>query len=553
MPSDARLIESGAPPPRALTVTTGLLAAVPVMVALVQVVADRWTAISDDGLIATRAYDVLSRNSPLLGPWSSGYSDITGHPTFHPGPLLFWLLAVPAHLPWPELMVITVAVVNVAAVLGVVALAGRRGGVVFMFATAVAVLLMLSSLPADAYADIWNPSAPILPFTLLIFLAWSLAVGEHRLLPLAVLVASFVAQCHLSYLLPAILCMAVGIAGLAWARRRAPRTESMRPWVIAAVVVALVCWSFPLVDQLTNRPGNMVLIVRASTADSHKLGLHDGWHALAHGVGIVPWWLRAPQGGLERPIDIGRGTTLVQNGSTVLVLAALVALGLLGWRRGRRDVVAATVLALATSAAIALVTASTPANSIGTLSYSLRWAQPAGMFAWLALGWSALSLVRLPSLAPSPAIAAPALAALLVVAIVVAASGELRGEPYRPMRTIADHLDAVPSTRPVRVINSVAPDPPGGGFVALGIDSGVVYELRRAGRAIDAPLLSDYLGPAYGGHGADEQTLRLDVGTRPPADARVLTRVRLTQYPDPTGGLQEAHPTSWPSTVSLVP
>ena len=62
---------------------------------------------------------------------------------------------------------------------------------------------MLASLPAAAYSDVWNPSVPLLSLLLLIFLAWSLGCGEHRLLPVTVLVASFVAATHLSYLPPA--------------------------------------------------------------------------------------------------------------------------------------------------------------------------------------------------------------------------------------------------------------------------------------------------------------------------------------------------------------
>ena len=62
------------------------------------------------------AYDVLTADSPLLGPWSSGSSAIVGLPTFHPGPLLFWLLAIPARMPWPEAMELTIGLVNLACV-----------------------------------------------------------------------------------------------------------------------------------------------------------------------------------------------------------------------------------------------------------------------------------------------------------------------------------------------------------------------------------------------------------------------------------------------------
>ena len=81
----------------------------------------------------------------------------------------------------------------------VVALARRRGGSLLMFATALAVVVMCRSLPTEVLSTPFNPGAALLPFTLLIFLCWSLACGEYRLLPITVVVASFVVQCHLTY------------------------------------------------------------------------------------------------------------------------------------------------------------------------------------------------------------------------------------------------------------------------------------------------------------------------------------------------------------------
>ena len=155
---------------------------------------------------------------------------------------------------------------------------------------------MLASLPAEVYSDVWNPSVPILPFLLLIFVCWSLACGDIRLLPLAVALASFVPQCHLTFLVPAGAALAVGLGGLVLARRSEPTPrESAKPWVIAALAVALVCWSAPLVDQAVNSPGNMVLIARAVTSDKATVGFDPAWRAAVHTVGVVPWWLQDPR------------------------------------------------------------------------------------------------------------------------------------------------------------------------------------------------------------------------------------------------------------------
>src|SRR2546429_8831648 len=123
-------------------------------------------------------------------------------------------------------MTLTMGAVNSLAIVGAVALARRRGGVILMFATALAIALMCQSLAAETFHDIWNPSAALFPFTLLIFLCWSLACGEYRLLPLTALVASFVLQANLTYLPPTVGLLAVRLGGLALSpagvRRRPP-------------------------------------------------------------------------------------------------------------------------------------------------------------------------------------------------------------------------------------------------------------------------------------------------------------------------------------------
>ena len=80
---------------------------------------------------------------------------------------------------------------------------------------------MCQSLPSEAFHDIWNPAAGLFPFLLLIFLGWSLACGDHRLLPLTALDASYVVQTHLMYAAPTAVLLGVGFGGLALALARA--------------------------------------------------------------------------------------------------------------------------------------------------------------------------------------------------------------------------------------------------------------------------------------------------------------------------------------------
>lgn len=197
---------------RLIVLLTGLVAALPVLVSVVRALTGDWTLEGDQAIAATRAYDVLTRESPLVGPWSTT-SSFLGQDAFHPGPLLYWLLAVPTRVPGVESYPVVMGAVNVAAVMGVVALAHRRGGRALMFAAAAALALMCSSLSTEVVREVWNPSAPVVPFALLIFLCWSLACGDLELLPLTILVASFAMQCHLIFLLPTLVLIGTGLAG----------------------------------------------------------------------------------------------------------------------------------------------------------------------------------------------------------------------------------------------------------------------------------------------------------------------------------------------------
>ena len=135
-----------------MVVGVGLVAAAPVLIAVGRAIGFDWTATVDDGVIATRSFDVLTAHPPLVGQYSLT-SQFTGEWTYSLGPLNYWLLAVPAHL-GSTALILTTALMNTACVVGAVALANRRGGIVLMFAVGVAIPLMARSLPPEALYDL---------------------------------------------------------------------------------------------------------------------------------------------------------------------------------------------------------------------------------------------------------------------------------------------------------------------------------------------------------------------------------------------------------------
>lgn len=484
-----------------------------------------WVPGADTAIIATRAHDVLSSHPPLVGQYTLA-GEVTGHVTHSLGPMLFWLLALPANYGPTASLIWTMGAVNTLAIVGAVALARRRGGLVLMFAAALAIALMCQSLAAETFHDVWNPSAGLFGFTLLIFLCWSLACGEYRLLALTVLVASYVMQAHLMYLPPTLGLLAVGLGGLALSqieiarerKRPAPArqdgdpaqtdpspppsvSDDARPaptrrgrpvlrWGLAALAVGAICWSAPVVDELSEHPGNLTLVAETATARQTTLGASAGWHAVVRAVGIRPWWLYVPHTRWERKYDVRSTPSTHTIVSCVALLGALILTMLVAFLRRRRDVAAAALIGFVLCAALAALAASTPTPRVlsATLGYTMWWGSQLGMWVylilawslWLVLAWSAHALApsvreslsglerpysrrrsrrRMPSdhagsrkrAAAAASTLAPALACLLALGAVMAVGGAVASterpdehrSAYRPTAALAARLTRV--------------------------------------------------------------------------------------------------------------
>jgi hypothetical protein len=522
------------PAERLLIIVAGLAAAIPVIVSTIRALAAGWAPEGDNAVIATRAYDVLTSLTPLVGPWSST-SNVLGEDTYHPGPLLYWLLAIPARLPGEAAFPVVIGVLNVAAIMGTVALARRRGGRGLMLATAGAVALMSASLEVRALHDIWNPTAPLLAFVLLLFVCWSLGCGEHRLLPLAILLASFAMQCHLVFVVPGLVLLGVGVGGLIASRRttRGESTDSaagsLRRWSLAGVVVALLCWSAPLVDQALDWTGsdsaygNLETLVDAAQSREQPAGTTAGVYAVVRATGVPPWWLRSPTPE-QRTLEVFARPGAPAIASTAIILLTLVVLAVLGARRGRPDVAASAGLALAACAALGVVTASFPGTleSIFSYGYTSSWAAPVGMWTWLVAVWSSLSLWsdaraeagrRAPTV-PSAVTVAAVVAVSAIGAVVAAVQGPV-GEDgvFAASRSAMQGLaEALPDPGTVRVDSAV-----------FELEAAVIYALRRRGADVGAGDTSGQFGDAYDRRGRRFEHI-VDVrhsGVLPPGARRV--------------------------------
>ena len=366
-----------------------VLLLVPFVVALVRAYHDGWVPSGDEANIATRALDVFSRHPPLTGlpSTSSLYGDKIL--TNHPGPIEFYLLAVPLRvLGMTTGPLLTAAAINASFVLIAAWVFFRRLGLTAMLWAGVLLLAVMWSGGTAVLTDTLSSNMTMYSVLCVAVLTWALVDGDLKLLPLAALVASYAAQQHLAAGLMVLVLIVVAIVALAIRiviRVRGGDTTIKKAalrWSAAAAGISAVCWAPVIIDEVTGHPGNLTAIVRfARDSTRPKLGVKSGLYQAVRAV--------------SPPTILGRTDTtgvLFQNtpGAFRVVFGVLVvvALGALIWAARRR---APSVAGLAFAALVVLfagvVNGSNVPRSFELVRINLyRWTWAAAFVTWAALG-----------------------------------------------------------------------------------------------------------------------------------------------------------------------
>ncbi|HEY5012468.1 MAG TPA: hypothetical protein VIK61_07165, partial [Acidimicrobiia bacterium] len=339
-----------------------------------------WTPVGDWALLELRTRGVGGSHTPLVGPYSRfGWS--------HPGPALFFALAIPYRLlgSRPSGLLVASLLINAASVSTIVLIAWRRGRRPLAVACAIALLVLCRSLGAEFLRDPWNPYVTVLPFAALVFLSWSIMRGDTWMLPIGVLVASFIVQSHVGY---AVLTLVVLGGATVWrlaavVRHRGsnePAGDRRRGPALIGVTVAVTvaAWLPPLVDQIVN-PGNLQALF-------DFFGKHHTTPTNQTAFGVVGRALTVP-GAWVTGHDAVRTSDFTASASgfflPVALVALVVAIGIAGRRRDR-DAVALGALLIATLGA-GVYSISHIAGPLA--AYLVRWLFPIAMITWLVVVW----------------------------------------------------------------------------------------------------------------------------------------------------------------------
>ena len=314
----------------------------------------------------------------------------------HPGPTGFYLLALPARLTRQNSIGLALGVlaVNAAAMAGILFLARRRGGTPLLAVTAGLLAVFVHGLGPAFLVDVWHPSLPVLPFTLLLFLCWSVALGDRWALPVALGVATFCVHEHVGYVVvatvPFLVASAIAFRS-AWAGPREERRDRLRAWrrpAVVALVVGLVLWAPPIIDEIEGDPGNLILLgAYFNDGDGEQpAGLEFGWQRQSQALGARPTWATG-----EPPTQLTLAGGWIGSPGPPLTLIALgLGLVLAARRRDRQGVIGGAM------AAVGVLVGVFAASRITGFPYFYltRWAMAVGWFATVMAVWLLVEALR---------------------------------------------------------------------------------------------------------------------------------------------------------------
>jgi len=283
----------------------------------------------DDAAIASRAYQALSLHPPLTG-LATAASVGTGHALYDPGPLLFYLLAVPVRLdPAHGLFLGAALCCGVVLSLAIEA-AWSLGAWPLGAGVALAVLDLVWLTPAVFENLPWNAYFP-LPFLIAaLVLAWVVVMGKTGWWPVLVVAASVTAESHLLFVIPAVaLVVAAGVFGLLAGR---PRRSG---WLVVGLGVGLPCWLAPLIQELGT---HLSALIKSGRGQS-TLGLGLGLRMVGLAGAPHPIWLTdIPSGFYTMAVfEFGHAPWY-----GVLILALLAVITVVAFVTGRRALGALT-------------------------------------------------------------------------------------------------------------------------------------------------------------------------------------------------------------------
>ncbi len=332
----------------------------------------------DDALIELRVSDVFTHRTPLLGSYQRyGWNQ--------PGPLYFYLLAIPYRLFGQSFTTIqiTVALANLTAVCVVILVIRRRFGDIAALWAGAVLAVAVHGMTLRYVIDPWEPSIAGLLLVALVVLGYDAARGNTRSWYGVVLLGSLLAQAYASVALVAVGVAAAAIAGGVVRRARATqqgraRERVVRPLALAAGLT-IIAWIPPLLEQLRHDPGNVTLMLRFFRSSHDTLGAKNALRALRLETGLSAHWItnHIPKLPLTTTIDVQRAPIVPW------AIVAFAAAAIIAWRRRDTDTAQLIVMSLI---AIGLAVISLRSVVLPLFVWIIAPDRAVGVLLWIPIG-----------------------------------------------------------------------------------------------------------------------------------------------------------------------
>ncbi len=352
-----------------------------------------WRPIADDAEIAIGAWRSLTLNPPLVGHVT--FATSSTH-LADPGPLEYWFLGPFTHLD-PGQGVLIGSALLCAVVLSVAISVLRRSVSVWagvILSLVIADLAIVS--PLQFQDPVWNVHFGAFWFVSFLAVAFVVGLGNLRYYPLLLFLGSVTVDSHLIYL-PTVAIVLVAVPVCGWFTQR---PHSYR-WLWWTAAVAVVCWFGPLYQQFFDARPNLsgllrsVGILKGGVPDKTE-GWAFGFRAMSRIASFNPIWASPrPTFPFNSSNDIAHRNPLLG----VVLVAGLVAIGVLARRHNHPRVVALSVLSVSGMLGVLILLAGTPS----AYYVSFIWVNLAiwivGILVWVTLVLAAATALR-PQLAP---------------------------------------------------------------------------------------------------------------------------------------------------------
>lgn len=325
----------------------GVAMVAPPIVAVLALAFRTWHPTDDLAIVDLRVRDVFTSHPSLTGLFSRpGWN--------HPGPAMFWLIALVAR-PFGNPTWATRAgnALVEAGLIAWLAVATARAGLRYVLAAAAVTGLLYVAILSTIIREPWNLNLPLIGFVLVLFLAVLVATGHVAHVIGLAIAASIVVQTHIGFALPVAAAIVFALVCVALDIRRHGPPPKWRSIALVTVAATVLLWLPPIVDLLVNWPGNLGKIVKYFAAgDYAHVGMSSATGIFASEFKWLPPWL----GGREHLASFSIFAKTSARAWLLIPVALLVAGAAAAWRTrrsvDRRCVALAATLFVATILAI---------------------------------------------------------------------------------------------------------------------------------------------------------------------------------------------------------